>query len=155
MSALLPAPRVSSPGLVSLYHTLLIIAMTGPLSQRMPSSFCLLLFLEPRVRRELPQESPSRSWVGSLTRRPLKSQSSADYLLFASSEGREADLFVILFVLPTLGRGNFLKSCVSSLAFCSLRVTQTPRLVSTSLYPLSLLLSLATRPTLSHSCLLF
>lgn len=30
---------VSNPGLVSLYHTLLITAMTGPLSQRMLSSF--------------------------------------------------------------------------------------------------------------------
>lgn len=39
MSALLPAPRVSSPALLSLYHTLLITAMSGPLSQRMPSSF--------------------------------------------------------------------------------------------------------------------
>lgn len=39
VSALLPAHRVSSPGLVSLYHTLLITAMTGPLSQRMPYSF--------------------------------------------------------------------------------------------------------------------
>lgn len=39
VSALLPAPWVSSSGLVSLYHTLLITAMTRPLSQRMPSSF--------------------------------------------------------------------------------------------------------------------
>lgn len=39
VSALLPAHRVSSLGLVSLYHTLLITAMTGPLSQRMPYSF--------------------------------------------------------------------------------------------------------------------
>lgn len=40
VSALLPVPQVSGPSLVSLYHTLLITAMTGPLSQRMPSSFC-------------------------------------------------------------------------------------------------------------------
>lgn len=39
VSALPPALRVSSPALVSLYHTLLITAMSGPLSQRMPSSF--------------------------------------------------------------------------------------------------------------------
>lgn len=34
---LLPTPWVSSPALVSLYHTLLITAMNRPLSQRMPS----------------------------------------------------------------------------------------------------------------------
>lgn len=39
VSVLLPAPRVSGPALVSLYHTLLITAMTRPLSQRMQSSF--------------------------------------------------------------------------------------------------------------------
>lgn len=32
-------PRSPAPGLLSLYHTLLITAMTRPLSQRMPSSF--------------------------------------------------------------------------------------------------------------------
>lgn len=41
LSLSLDARQVSSSSLVSVHHTLLITTMTGPLSQRMPSSFLL------------------------------------------------------------------------------------------------------------------
>lgn len=59
------APWVSSPGLVTLYHTLLITAMNGPLSQRMPSSSSLL--------RHVFDESCLKtwSWKGTLNCQPV------------------------------------------------------------------------------------
>lgn len=125
MSALQTAPQVSSPALVSLYHTLLITAMAGPLSQRMPSSFS---------GATCSQGAASRlSVLGRETDSPVSlGPSFADYL-FASWEDGEVDLFAMLFFIPSpLGERQLLKKFLLWLFFPP-GVAQTPRLVSTSL----------------------
>lgn len=76
---------------------------------------CLLLFLEPRVRRELPQDS--RSWQGRLTRRSPWVQ--ALPIIFSPLEKTERSICLPCSSLShrPLGRGNFLKSSFFGFSF--------------------------------------
>lgn len=128
------APRIPSRGLVSLYHTLLITAMTGPLSQRMPSSFSGALghvFAESCLRMSV--SIWAESWL---------------------------ELFRLA---PVLLRGKRRKVCISSLwdkksLFFRFSFLMSNKHPGWYLHP-SLFLcfscSLASGSTLSHSCLLF
>lgn len=136
------ALRVLSPGLVTLYHTRLISAVNGPL-------LLLLLLLLLRggaclLRTASSLDPGKAAWVASLF---------YSFAVWKRWINRTA-----IFSRPLVGEKFFQKMCFSFEVLFPRGVTQSLRLHLTSLHPLSsalLLLSLATSPSRSHSCLLF
>lgn len=142
--SLLAAWRVSTPGPVSLCHTLLTAALNGPLSQRMPSSSSSQSHV---FFQELPEDFGTHSLKGSLSCQPVLS-------LRHLKETGQSDCHLLQ---PSGRRKLLLKNMFLLQVFCSFWESHKDPEFNI-LYTLSsalLLLSLATSPRLSHSCLLF
>lgn len=135
---------VSTPGPVSICHTLLTAALNGSLSQRMPSSSSLRSHV---FFRELPEDFGTQSLKGSLSCQPVLS-------LRHLKETGQLDCHPLQ---PSGRRKLLLKNMFLLRVFCSFWEShKDPEFnIPYSLSSALLLLSLATSPRLSHSCLLF